>query len=194
MKICPKCESGYPDELQTCPLHGGLLSEIRDLKPGMLVRNTYRIVRKLSKGGMANVYLAQHVLLNEKQVLKFLSADLSSDQDWATRFLREVRTLRQIRHKNVVNAGNLEPAEDGTLFFSMEYIEGPDLLDFYRSAPKPFDVRLALELVYAIAEGLGAAHALGVVHRDIKPENILIAVEGNTPGAEDCRLWHCGDA
>lgn len=180
MKLCPWCEAGYPDELTTCPLHGGLLSEIRDLKTGMLVRDTYRILRKLSKGGMSQVYLAQHVLLDEPQVLKFLSPDLSRDKDWTSRFLREVRTLRQIRHKNVVQAGNLEPAEDGTLFFSMEYVDGPDLREFCRRAPKPFDVDLALDLVYGIAEGLTAAHAAGVVHRDIKPENILIDIREKT--------------
>ncbi len=125
MKICPQCEAGYPDELTTCPVHGGLLSEIRDLKPGMLVRGTYRIVRKLNQGGMGNVYLAQHILLNELQVLKFLPSRLSRDKEWTDRFLREVRTLRQIHHPNVVAAGNLEPAEDGTLFFSMEYVDGP---------------------------------------------------------------------
>lgn len=177
MKICPQCEAGYPDELTTCPVHGGLLSEIRDLKPGMLVRNTYRIVRKLSQGGMGSVYLAQHILLNELQVLKFLSSRMSHDQEWTDRFLREVRTLRQIRHPNVVSAGNLEPAEDGTLFFSMEYVDGPNLMELFRHAPQPFDVALALTIIRGAAEGLGAAHAVGVVHRDIKPENILIASE-----------------
>ncbi len=178
MKICPQCEAGYPDELTTCPVHGGLLSEIRDLKPGMLVRDTYRIVRKLNRqGGMGNVYLAQHILLNELQVLKFLPSGLSRDKEWTDRFLREVRTLRQIRHPNVVTAGNLEPAEDGTLFFSMEYVDGPDLMALYQHAPKPFDVAVALTIMRGAAEGLGAAHAVGVVHRDIKPENILIANE-----------------
>jgi eukaryotic-like serine/threonine-protein kinase len=179
MKICPWCESGYPDELMQCPLHGGILSEIRDLKPGMLVRGTYRIQRKLSQGGMGHVYLAQQILLGELQVLKFLPRELSGDQNWTNRFLREVRTLRQIRHKNVVQAGNLEPAEDGTLFFSMEFIDGPDLMEFYRRAPKPFHVGLALELIRGVAEGLEAAHAVGVVHRDIKPENILLSRDGN---------------
>lgn len=179
MKICPWCEAGYPDELTQCPLHGGILSEIRDLKPGMLVRGTYRIVRKLNQGGMGDVYLARQILLGELQVLKFLSNELSRDQDWTSRFLREVKALRQIRHKNVVQAGNLEPAEDGTLFFSMEYVDGPDLLEFYRREPKPFDVALALDLIWDITSGLGAAHAAGVVHRDIKPENILIAWEGD---------------
>ena len=87
MKICPWCESGYPDELMQCPLHGGILSEIRDLKPGMLVRGTYRIQRKLSQGGMGHVYLAKQILLGELQVLKFLPRELSGDQNWTNRFL-----------------------------------------------------------------------------------------------------------
>ena len=177
MKTCPRCESGYPDELTTCPVHGGLLNEIRDLKPGMLIRGTYRILRKLNKGGMGDVYLADHILLDEPQVLKFLSSTQDNDTEWKNRFLREVRTLRQIHHKNVITAGNLEPAEDGTLFFTMEYVDGPDLMEFYQHAPKPFDVPLALTIIRGIAEGLGAAHAVGVVHRDIKAENILIAHE-----------------
>jgi WD40 repeat protein len=179
MKLCPKCENGYPDSLTTCPIHGYMLSEIRDLKPGMLIRNTYRIVRKLGQGGMGSVYLAEHILMAGPQVLKFLSSELSQDHDLTTRFLREVRTLRQIRHKNVVDAGNLEPAEDGTLFFSMEYVDGPDLRSFVQHAPQPFNVTLALSITRGIAEGLGAAHAVGVVHRDIKPENILMAKDGD---------------
>jgi serine/threonine protein kinase len=175
MKTCPQCDSGYPDSHTTCPTHGLPLNEIRDLKPGMVIRNTYRIVRKLGQGGMGAVYLAQHTLMNEPQALKFLSSELSQDQAFTARFLREVRTLRQIRHKNVVDAGNLEPAEDGTLFFSMEFVDGPDLRIFLHDAHKPFDVSLALNITRQIAEGLGAAHAKGMVHRDIKPENILMA-------------------
>jgi serine/threonine protein kinase len=179
MKLCPRCESGYPDTFTTCPIHGALLAEIRDLKPGMLIRHTYRIVRKLGQGGMGAVYLADHILLAEPQVLKFLSSEMSQDEDLTSRFLREVRTLRQIRHKNVVNAGNLEPAEDGTLFFSMEFVDGPDLRTFVSHSPQPFNVALALEITRGIAEGLGAAHEKGMVHRDIKPENILMARDGD---------------
>ena len=205
MKICPLCEAGYPDHLETCPTHGGLLSEIRDLRPGMLVRSTYRIIRKLGKGTMGQVYLAQHVLLDEPQVLKFLSPELSHDEAFAQRFLREIRALRQIRHHNVVTAGNLEPAEDGTLFFTMEFIDGPDLLEFCRQSPKPFDVALALDITRGVALGLSAAHAVGVIHRDIKPENILIAHEGGlivpkiadfgiAATREPSRLTHTGTA
>jgi serine/threonine-protein kinase len=179
MKTCPQCSTGYPDSLATCPTHGVLLNEIRDLKPGMIIRNTYRIVRKLGQGGMGAVYLAQHTLMNEPQALKFLSSELSQDQAFTGRFLREVRTLRQIRHKNVVDAGNLEPAEDGTLFFSMEFVDGPDLRGLMHNASGPFPVPLALSITRQIAEGLGAAHAKGMVHRDIKPDNILMARDGD---------------
>jgi serine/threonine protein kinase len=179
MKTCPQCDSGYPDSQSTCPTHGLLLNEIRDLKPGMIIRNTYRIVRKLGQGGMGAVYLSQHTLMKEPQALKFLSSELSQDETFTARFLREVRTLRQIRHTNVVDAGNLEPAEDGTLFFSMEFVDGPDLRGLMRNNSGPFPVPLALSITRQIAEGLGAAHAKGMVHRDIKPDNVLMTLSGN---------------
>ena len=179
MKICPQCETGYHDSHTTCPTHGGLLSEIRDLKPGMLIRGTYRIKSKLGKGGMGSVYLAQHTLLDEPRALKFLSQDLSEDESFTNRFLHEVRTLRQVRNRNVVDCGDPERAEDDSLFFSMEYVDGPNLREYLKTAQRPFDVRLALHITRGIAEGLGAAHAKGMVHRDIKPENILLAKEGD---------------
>jgi serine/threonine-protein kinase len=180
MKFCPQCMTGFPDHSETCPTHGIHLSEIIDLKPGMLIRNTYRIVRKLGEGGMGAVYLAEHTLMDEQRALKFLSRQWSRDEAFTARFRREVRTLRQVRHKNVIDSGDLERAEDEALFFAMEFVDGPDLRSFLHHAPQPFDVRLALELARGIAEGLGAAHAKGMVHRDIKPENVLMAREGDT--------------
>jgi serine/threonine-protein kinase len=178
MKSCPQCSTGYPDSLAACPTHGVPLNEIRELKPGMVVHHSYRIVRKLGQGGMGAVYLAQHTLMDEPRALKFLSPELSSDQAFTGRFLREVRTLRHVRNRNVVDCGDLERAEDDSLFFSMEFVDGPDLRRFLHDAPRPFDVPLALEITRGIAEGLGAAHLKGMVHRDIKPENILMAREG----------------
>src|ERR1039457_2542539 len=134
MQNCPQCSTGYPDTCAACPTHCLPLNKIRDLNPGMVVHHSYRIVRKLGQGGMGAVYLAQHTLMNEPQALKFLSSELSHDEAFTARFLREVRTLRQIRHKNVVDAGNLEPAEDGTLFFSMEFVDGPDLRAFLHNS------------------------------------------------------------
>ena len=175
VKTCPHCSTGYPDALAACPTHGVPLNEIRDLKPGMVIHSSYRIVRKLGQGGMGSVYLAQHILMDEPRALKFLSPELSADQAFTSRFLREVRTLRHVRNRNVVDCGDLERAEDDSLFFSMEYVDGPDLRTFLQDAPQPFEVPLALSIARGIAEGLAAAHVRGMVHRDIKPENILMA-------------------
>jgi serine/threonine protein kinase len=175
MKSCPQCSTGYPDSQTACPIHGHLLNEIRELRPGMVIHKTYRIVRKLGQGGMGTVYLAQHIHMGEPRALKFLSPELSRDQAFTGRFLREVRTLRQIRNRNVVDCGDLEAAEDDSLFFSMEFVDGPDLRGLMRNTTGPFPVPLALSIARQIAEGLGAAHSKGMVHRDIKPENILMA-------------------
>jgi serine/threonine-protein kinase len=187
MKLCPHCDTGYPDQLITCPTHGVMLGEIRELRPGMVIRRTYRIVRKLGQGGMGTVYLARQTLMDEPRALKFLSSEFSSDKAFTSRFLREVRTLRQVRHRNVVDCGDLEPAEDDSLFFSMEFVDGPDLRQLLHEAAGPLDVPMALALARGIAEGLGAAHAVGLVHRDIKPENILLARTGTayTPKIAD---------
>jgi serine/threonine-protein kinase len=130
VKTCPQCDTGYPDSHTTCPTHGLLLNEIRDLKPGMVIHKTYRIVRKLGQGGMGTVYLAQHIHMGEPRALKFLSPELSRDAALTSRFLREVRTLRQVHSSNVVDCGDLEAAEDDSLFFSMEFVDGPDLRAF----------------------------------------------------------------
>jgi eukaryotic-like serine/threonine-protein kinase len=175
MKYCAACKTGFPDHAETCPTHGGFLSEIVDLKPGMSIRNTYRIVRKLGQGGFGAVYLAEQTLMDELRAVKFLSGQWSRDEAFTARFRREVRTLRQVRHPNVIDCGDLERAEDDSLFFSMEFVDGPDLRDFMCDVERPLDVAEALELTRGIAKGLGAAHAKGMVHRDIKPENILLA-------------------
>ena len=129
---------------------------------------------------MGAVYLADQTLMDEARAIKFLARQWSRDEAFTARFRREVRTLRQVRHKNVIDSGDLEQAEDESLFFAMEFVDGPDLRSFLDRAPRPFDVRMALELTRSIAEGLGAAHAKGMVHRDIKPENVLMAREGDT--------------
>jgi serine/threonine protein kinase/Flp pilus assembly protein TadD len=180
MKYCPQCTTGFPDHVDSCPTHNGMLSEIIDLKPGMLIRGTYRIVRKLGEGGFGAVYLAEQTLMDgELRTIKFLSRQWTRDEAFTARFRREVRALRQLRHKNIVDCGDLERAEDDSLFFSMEFVDGPDLRDFLHQAPAPVDVGLAISMVRGIAAGLEAAHARKMVHRDIKPDNVLLMRDGD---------------
>jgi serine/threonine protein kinase/TPR repeat protein len=179
MKICPQCDNGYPDRAAACPVHGGPLTEIRNLRPGMLVAGTYRIVRRLGAGSVGTVYLAAHLRKDQSVVLKFLTSELSRDEAFFARFKRAAQTLSKVRHRSIVPAGALERAEDDTLFFPMDYVDGPNLREVLSVAPGPFDVSMSLSIIRSIAEGLGAAHGVGMIHLDIRPDNILVAGQGD---------------
>jgi len=196
MKVCPLCETGYPNHHTNCSTDGALLIESRDFEPGTVIRN-YRIVRKIGQGGMGTVYLADHILLGRQRALKFLSKELSHDPRRLKRFRIEALAAIELRHPNIAEVMDLDQAEDGSPYIAMEFVDGPDLrrdLDGARdSGPYPwFPVERAFALARGIAQGLGAAHARGIVHRDIKPENILIA-HAHTP-AEIPKLLDFGIA
>ena len=181
MKTCPHCDTGFPDSHTTCPTHGVLLNEIRDLKPGMVIHKTYRIVRKLGQGGMGTVYLADHIHMGEPRALKFLSPELSRDQISPAAFCaRRAHCARCVPQR--CGCGDLEAAEDDSLFFSMEFVDGPDLRGFLDKRPGHFPSSWRWTSRAASPKGLGAAHAQGMVHRDIKPENILMAARGMATG------------
>ena len=71
MKTCPVCDTPYPDQHATCPTDSAVVIETRELEPGHIVRNKYRILNKLGQGGMDIVYLAEHSLLGGQVALKF---------------------------------------------------------------------------------------------------------------------------
>ncbi|MGA2673180.1 MAG: serine/threonine-protein kinase [Terracidiphilus sp.] len=175
MKTCPVCDTDFPDQHATCPTDGAVLIESQELAPGHLVRGKYRIVRKLGRGGMGVVYLADDTLLGVGVALKFLVGDLGKDPKFIKRFRMEARAAYQLRHPNIVEVTNLDQAEDGSLFIAMEFIDGPSLRSAIEKARAGMDVPRALNIFRGIASGLAAAHAQGTVHRDVKPENILLA-------------------
>ena len=173
MKHCPVCETAYPSHHTNCTTDGALLVETHELEPGTVIRNKYRIARKLGRGGMGTVYLAEHILLGRQRALKFISGELSHDPRFLKRFRMEAQAAIELRHPNVAEVVDLDQAEDGTPFIAMEYVEGPDLRSEVNLGA--FPVVRALAVARGVALGLGAAHAKGIVHRDVKPENILIA-------------------
>ncbi|MBV8631769.1 MAG: protein kinase [Silvibacterium sp.] len=177
MKTCPVCDTPYPDQRATCPTDGAVLIETKELEPDRIVRNKYRIIRKLGQGGMGIVYLAEHSLLGGQVALKFLAAELSRNPQFVKRFRNEARAAYQLRHPNIVEVTDLDQDEDGTLFIAMEYVAGPSLRTVLRETKSPLPVGRVLEIARDITAGLAAAHARGAVHRDIKPENILVRME-----------------
>ena len=159
----------------TRPAPGGGAEELASLAPGT-VFGKYEIVRCVGTGGMGSVYEATHTLLRKRVAVKTLHPQLTSHFDFRARFLREGETLARIRHPNVVDISDVG-VHDGLTFLVMEFLEGETLYTLL-TRERHLDERRIANLMLPLIDGLGAAHAAGVVHRDLKPENIFLARDG----------------
>ena len=143
---------------------------------GLLVDERYRVTRRLARGGMATVYIAQDERLERPVALKVMHPHLADSQDFVARFRREARSAARIVHPGVVSVFD-QGVITGQGFLVMELIDGTNLRQLLR-AQGAFTIPQALRYTTDILEALRAAHRVGVVHRDIKPENILVPTEG----------------
>jgi len=144
--------------------------------PGALLASRYRIVSRLGKGGMGEVFRADDLILHQQVALKFLPESARTNVNLLTRFYDEVRIARQISHKNVCRVYDIGEV-DGQPYLSMEYIDGEDLGSLLRRIGRlPADK--ATEFARKLCAGVAAAHSQGVLHRDLKPANIMIDSRG----------------
>jgi serine/threonine-protein kinase len=145
--------------------------------PGSIIAGRYRLVALLGKGGMGEVYRAEDLTLDQPVALKFLPDTVAADELHLAQFHNELRTARQVSHKNVCRLYDLGEA-DGRRFLTMEYIDGEDLASLLRRIGRiPQDK--AIDLARQLCAGLAAAHERGVLHRDLKPANVMIDGTGN---------------
>jgi tRNA A-37 threonylcarbamoyl transferase component Bud32 len=136
---------------------------------GTRLGGRYQIRQILGQGGMGAVYRASDEVLGKDVALKFVHPSLASGID---RLRDEVLLAQKVTHRYVCRTYDLEEV-DGQLLVKMEYVVGETLAALLRRRER-LDVAAALAIARAIAEGLAAAHAEGVVHRDLKPHNVLI--------------------
>jgi hypothetical protein len=132
----------------------------------------YRIQALIGRGGMGEVYLAEHVTLGRLEALKVLSPELSTEEGFRRRFQREARLAASLRHPNIIPvyyAGE----SDGSLYLVMPYIRGTDLKRLI-DRDRQLEPEMTLRILEQVANALDAAHAEGLVHRDVKPANVLI--------------------
>jgi len=126
---------------------------------------------------MGVVYLAEHVSLGRRAVIKLVQEQLLS-KELAERFRREARALASIpRHPNIVEVLDYGSDDIGRAYLVMEYLDG-ETLHTRLAREGRLSIDRALALGMQVARALAAAHAVGVVHRDLKPDNIFLVDGG----------------
>lgn len=137
--------------------------------------NHFKVLDRLGKGGMGEVYLAEDTRLKRKVALKVLPEEVARDAVRLSRFQREAESIAALNHPNIVTIYSIEEA-DGIRFLTMELVEGETLTQLIHS--NGMDVETFLRFSAPIVEALSAAHEKGIVHRDLKPGNIMVSHEG----------------
>jgi serine/threonine-protein kinase len=143
-----------------------------DAMHGRVVAGRFRITSRIARGGMGAVYLARGTDDGTAYAVKLLRDELLLDLRVRERFLYESRAASRVVHPAVARTLEVGEMATGELFIVMEYVNGPPLRRLLK-AGRVSENRAVL-IGAAIAEGLAAAHAQGVIHRDLKPENVLV--------------------
>jgi eukaryotic-like serine/threonine-protein kinase len=137
----------------------------------------YTILRRLGKGGMAEVFLARQNSLERQVALKILKPELALDESYVKRFHREAKSAAALVQANIVQIFEVGQIQ-GLHFIAQEYVPGRNLkqhIDRY-GAIEPV---MAMNLLFQCTAALQKASEFNVVHRDIKPENILLSPQGD---------------
>ena len=135
----------------------------------------YEVVAPVGAGGMGEVYRARDTRLGREIAVKILNGHLVDSESARRRFEQEARAVAALAHPNIVSLHDVGQ-EGGQFFVVTELLEGETLHDRLRRGPLP--LHKLVETGAAVAEGLGAAHARGVVHRDLKPSNVFLTADG----------------
>ena len=142
----------------------------------------FELLSQLGKGGMGTVWKARDTESGEIIALKLLHSIYVDDADYVARFEREVEVSQRIVSPNVVRVLGYGK-RDGVPYVAMEYVDGKSLREIvHERGTLPWEE--AKPILRQIAEGLGAAHAAGVIHRDVKPSNIMIDSAGTVKLAD----------
>ncbi|HEV8481181.1 MAG TPA: HEAT repeat domain-containing protein [Candidatus Eisenbacteria bacterium] len=160
-----------PPARERTPAPGTILN-YGELPAGTLLLERYRVVKKIGRGGFGVVYLVEDSAIEDQVILKILHPQLSADETMAQRFVQELKLTRRITHKNVIRIHDFLDL-GGAHAVSMEYFAGTDMGAMLEQGGA-MPVGRALPILVQVCEGLGAAHAQGVIHRDIKPGNLLV--------------------
>ncbi len=139
-----------------------------------LTGTPYRIIRKIARGGMGAVFLAEDSRLDRRVAIKITDAPDPSGE-LALRLKREARIIARLEHPGIVPVHDAGALDDGRVFYVMKHVEGDRLDDHAKKIASLSD---RLRIFQKVCEAVSFAHARGVIHRDLKPANIMVGQFG----------------
>ena len=167
--------------VDTSKTRGGAdTTSVKALPPDDLVGKTlggYKVEKRIGKGGMGSVYLAEQVSLHREVALKVLSDKFVKDSAFVDQFLNEARAAGALNHPNVVQVYDVGEAE-GNYYFSMEVVTGGSIEEKLRAGEQP-TWEEALNWFLDATNALVFANKRDILHRDVKPDNLMISEDGS---------------
>ena len=137
----------------------------------------YRLVELIGKGGMGEVYKAEHRLLKRPCAIKLIRPERAGDKAALARFEREVRATAKLTHWNTIDIYDYGRTDDGMFYYVMEYLPGLNIKQMLR-VKGPMSPERVAYLVCQICDALSEAHAQEFVHRDINSGNVFVTKQG----------------
>ncbi|MFO0741627.1 MAG: bifunctional serine/threonine-protein kinase/formylglycine-generating enzyme family protein [Labilithrix sp.] len=147
--------------------------KLAELAPGTVFASDFRVVRRLSEGGMGVIYVAEQISTGRQRALKLMHPSLVGSPELRQKFTMEARVGAKVQSEHIVEV--VAAGVDGDVpWLAMELLVGEDLSTLIsRRGPLPKED--VVKILSQVCHGLSAAHAAGIVHRDLKPENVFLA-------------------
>jgi eukaryotic-like serine/threonine-protein kinase len=153
----------------------------------------FKIVSKLGRGGMGEVFLAEQQSIETKVAIKILHPEISADKEHITRFFNEARAVSRIHHAGIVKIFDVGFHTTGHAYLIMEYLEGESLAKRIERQ-KRLSLPQIADIGRQIASVLEATHSAGITHRDLKPDNIFIVPDRELASRERVKILDFGIA
>jgi serine/threonine protein kinase len=141
----------------------------------------YRILSKISDGGMGSVYRAEHVMIGRPVAIKVLLPELTANREIVNRFFIEAKATTAIKHPGIVEVFDFGYLASGQAYIVMELLEGMTLARRAKTLGTMNEGEAAA-LLRSVCGALAAAHDKGIVHRDLKPDNIFLVPDLESGG------------
>jgi tRNA A-37 threonylcarbamoyl transferase component Bud32 len=153
----------------------------------------FEIVARAGRGGMGEVFIAEHATIKTRVAIKVLHAHVSANADHVHRFFNEARAAARIPHAGIVKIFDVGFHVSQRAYLIMEYLDGETLAARLARTGR-LSPRSTLEIARQIASVLDATHHAGIVHRDLKPENVFLVPDRELASGERIKLLDFGIA